>query len=74
MTAPWGGVLSTAGNLVFGGTIEGNVFALDARTGKNLWHFPLGGAVFANPVSYLSNGKQHIAIAAGDVLAAFALE
>ena len=74
VTAPWGGVLSTAGNLVFGGTIEGNVFALDARTGKNLWHFPLGGAVFANPVSYLSNGKQHIAIAAGDVLAAFAPE
>jgi len=74
VSPPWAGVLSTAGGLVFGGSTEGNFFALDARTGKDLWHFPTGGFIVANPISYLRNGKQQVAIAAGDVLIAFALE
>ncbi len=74
LSPPWAGVLSTAGHLVFGGTVQGNFFALDARTGKHLWHFPAGGMITANPVTYLSNGKQQVAIAAGDVLIAFALD
>ena len=40
---PWAGVLSTAGGLVFGGSDEGNFFALDAKTGKPLWDFQTGG-------------------------------
>lgn len=71
---PWAGVMSTAGGLVFGGTNEGHFIALDARSGKPLWRFPTGGPVLANPISYLSGGKQHIAIAAGRALFAFALE
>jgi alcohol dehydrogenase (cytochrome c) len=71
---PWAGVLSTAGDLVFGASNEGYVFALDARTGKPLWRFLAGGPVFANPISYLSDGKQHIAIAAGHALISFAVE
>jgi len=74
VTPPWAGVMATAGNLVFGGTEEGNFFALDARTGKHLWHFPAGGRVVANPISYLAGGKQYVAIPAGDVLMAFGLE
>ena len=35
---PLTGILSTAGHLVFGGTLEGQFFALDAATGKELWH------------------------------------
>ena len=70
----WAGVLSTAGNVVFSGTVEGNFFALDAATGKHLWYFPAGGMVFANPITYLSKGKQYVAIAAGDVLITFGLE
>jgi alcohol dehydrogenase (cytochrome c) len=73
-TAPWSGVLSTAGNLVFGSTMEGNFFALDARTGKDLWHFPGNQVSYANPISYLSQGKQQVAIAIGDVLMAFGLD
>jgi len=73
-TAPWSGVLSTAGNLVFGSTMEGNFFALDAQTGKDLWHFPGNEVSYANPISYLSNGKQQVAIAIGDVLMAFELD
>jgi alcohol dehydrogenase (cytochrome c) len=73
-TPPWAGLLSTAGNVVFGGTTEGNFFALDARTGKHLWRFPAGGFIIANPITYLSKGRQQVAVAAGDVLISFALE
>ena len=74
LTPPWSGVTATAGNLVFGGTMEGNVFALDARSGKLLWRFLGNGAVFAGPVSYLSHGKQHVTLAVGDVLMTFSLD
>ncbi len=70
----WSGVLSTAGGLVFVGAHEGDFFALDDTTGKLLWRFPTGGKIFANPVSYLSEGKQQVAIAAGHALFAFGLE
>lgn len=62
------GLLSTQGNLVFGGTTEGDFFALDARTGKELWRLDLGGVVHAAPVSYLVDGKQYVTIAAGSAL------
>jgi alcohol dehydrogenase (cytochrome c) len=70
---PWAGLMSTAGGVVFGGSSEGMFFALDAATGKPLWHFGTGGPIFANPVSFLVNGRQHVAIAAGNALFAFAL-
>ena len=52
LTPPWTGLLSTAGGLVFGGTEEGNFFALDADTGQPLWDLQLGAAVKANPISF----------------------
>ena len=70
---PWGGVMSTAGNLVFGGTVEGNVFALDAETGELLWRFLGNDRVYASPISFLSRGKQHVSLAVGDVLITFSL-
>ena len=73
LTPPWGGVMSTAGNLVFGGTPEGVVFALDARTGGRLWYFSGNERVYASPVSYLVNGKQYVSLAVGDVLVTFGL-
>ncbi len=75
VTPPWAGVMATAGNLLFGGTNEGNFFALDARTGKHLWRFPSGGQIISNPITYLaSNKQQQVAIATGDILMVFALE
>jgi alcohol dehydrogenase (cytochrome c) len=68
------GVLSTAGGLVFTGTREGWFFALDAESGKPLWRFQTGGPIMANPVSFLVDQKQHIAIAAGQAVFVFALE
>lgn len=73
LTPPWGGVMSTAGNLVFGGTQEGVVFALDARSGERLWYFAGNDRVYASPISYLSNGKQYVSLAVGDVLVTFGL-
>lgn len=69
----WGGVLSTAGDVVFGGGKDGYFVALDARTGKLLWKAALGGQVNAGPMTYAVNGKQYIAIAAGTALFTFAL-
>ena len=70
---PWAGVLSTAGGLVFGGSDEGNFFALDGLTGKPVWDFQAGGSVIANPVSFLIDGKQHVAVAAGQAIFVFGL-
>ena len=54
------GVLSTGGDLVFGGGMDGNFVALDARNGELLWHVYLGGPNASGPVSYAVNGKQYI--------------
>ncbi len=73
LSPPWSGVLATAGGLVFGGSREGNVFALDAATGEPLWDFHAGGACRANPTSFLVDGRQHVALAMGQALFVFAL-
>jgi alcohol dehydrogenase (cytochrome c) len=70
---PWAGVLATAGGVVFGGSNEGNFFALDALSGKPLWEFQTGSLIAANPISFLIDGKQHVATAAGTALFVFAL-
>ncbi len=69
----WGGVLSTAGGLVFGGGREGYFLALDADTGDLLWRAPLGGQINAGPMTYAIDGRQHVAIAAGSALFVFTL-
>ncbi len=69
----WGGVLSTAGDVVFSGGKEGYFFALDARSGELLWRASLGGQVNSGPMSYAIGGRQFIAIAAGSSLFTFAL-
>lgn len=65
-TADWnGGVLATAADLLFQGTAEGNFIAYDGSNGKVLWKVNLGGGIIAPPVSYMIDGKQYIAVAAG---------
>ena len=70
---PWAGLLSTAGGLVFGGTNEGQFFALDARNGAPLWHFQTGAMINANPVSFAIGTRQYVAIASGTTMQVFAL-
>jgi alcohol dehydrogenase (cytochrome c) len=68
----WAGTLTTAGDVVFSGGREGYFFALDAKTGELLWKEAVGGQVNAGPMSYAVNGKQYVAIAAGNALFTFA--
>jgi alcohol dehydrogenase (cytochrome c) len=67
------GVLATAGNVLFGAIRDGNFVALDARNGKHLWHFQTGAGLNASPMSYSVNGRQFVAVAAGNTLYAFSL-
>lgn len=69
----WGGVLSTAGDLVFGGGREGYFLALDARNGELLWKASVGGQINSGPMTYSVDGRQYVTIAAGSALFAFAL-
>ena len=63
---PWsGGVLATAGGLVFQGTADGRFLALDARTGKALWESFAQTGIMAAPVSYSVDGDQYVAVAVG---------
>jgi alcohol dehydrogenase (cytochrome c) len=52
---------------------RGNLIALDARTGEALWHFQTGAPITSSPLSYAVNGKQFVAVSAGNVLYSFAL-
>jgi alcohol dehydrogenase (cytochrome c) len=67
------GVLSTAGDLVFGGGMDGDFVALDAETGKCLWSVYLGGPNASGPISYAVNGKQYIIGTGEGTMYAFAL-
>jgi alcohol dehydrogenase (cytochrome c) len=67
------GLLTTATGLLFAGTRDGYFYALDASTGKPLWHFQTGGEIHGGPVTFLVDGKQYVAIAAGSGLFTFAL-
>ena len=58
-------LLATAGDLIFAGDVEGNAFALDARTGEKLWSADTGSIVASPPVSYSINGRQYIAMSSG---------
>ncbi|MGZ5185057.1 MAG: PQQ-dependent dehydrogenase, methanol/ethanol family [Caldimonas sp.] len=60
-----GGVLATAGDLVFNGEGNGLFRAFDAKTGKKLWEYQCGAGVNAPAVSYMVAGKQYVAVAAG---------
>jgi alcohol dehydrogenase (cytochrome c) len=73
MSPLWAGLLATAGGLVFGSTNEGNVYALDAKTGRPLWDFQTGGSCGANPIAFGIDGRQHVAVACGQAFFAFAL-
>jgi len=67
------GLMTTAGGLVFGSSLS-SFFALDAVKGGLLWRFETGSGIVANPISYMSAGKQYVAIAAGHALLVFGLD
>jgi len=63
---PWnGGVLATAGNLVFQGNVIGEFVAYSADKGERLWAFPTQTGITAGPVSYEIDGEQYVSVAVG---------
>lgn len=69
----WSGVLATAGGLVFYGDPNGAFVAVDEREGKTLWHFDTNVGMKASPMTYMVDGKQFVAVAAGSAFLSFAL-
>jgi alcohol dehydrogenase (cytochrome c) len=67
-----GGLLTTAGGLLFGGDAAGNFVARDATSGKPLWHARIGSPSNA-PQTYAVDGRQYVLVAVGDTLYTFAL-
>ncbi len=67
------GAMTTAGGLVFFGDDARSFEAVEAQTGKPLWHFNTGQDIAASPMSYAVNTKQYVAIAAGSDVFSFAL-
>ena len=67
------GLMATAGGLVFYGDGRGAFVAADAKNGKLLWHFNTGQSWKAGPMTYMVDGNQYIAVAAGTTILAFSL-
>jgi PQQ-dependent dehydrogenase (methanol/ethanol family) len=72
-TPNYGGVLSTAGGVVFYSESSGAFAAVDAKTGRPLWHFETSESPKASPMTYLVDGRQYVAIASGANILSFAL-
>ena len=67
------GNLTTATDLLFTGGREGYFYALDARTGAELWKASLGGQIANGPITYAVDGKQYVSVISGNSLITFAL-
>jgi alcohol dehydrogenase (cytochrome c) len=61
----YGGLLSTAGGLVFSGAQTGEFEALDAKTGKTLWSFQTGSGVIGQPITWEMDGRQYVTVPNG---------
>ena len=61
----WSGALATAGGVVFYGTLEGYLKAVDAKTGKELYKFKTPSGIIGNVTTYVHGGKQYIAVLSG---------
>jgi lanthanide-dependent methanol dehydrogenase len=61
----WSGALATAGGVVFYGTLEGYLKAVDAKTGKELYKFKTSSGIIGNVMTYEHGGKQYVAVLSG---------
>jgi PQQ-dependent dehydrogenase (methanol/ethanol family) len=69
----WAGTVSTAGGLIFFGDDDSQLVAVDATTGKHLWHYYLGQTLTASPITFMANGKQYVTIVAETDVFTFSL-
>jgi len=71
--ASWSGSVSTAGGVVFFGDDDNHLVAVDAKSGRHLWHYNMGQPVFASPITYEVDGKQYVTIASQTDIFTFGL-
>jgi len=67
MTGPvtmWAGTVSTAGGVLFFGDDDGQLVAVESKTGRHLWHFQMGQMLTASPITWELDGRQYVTIAA----------
>ena len=63
--AVWSGALATAGDIVFYGTLDGFIKAIDQKNGKELWKFKTSSGIISNINTYMHDGKQYITVISG---------
>lgn len=74
LTPPSAGLMTTASGLIFTGDPDGNVIALDSRSGRLLWRHQLGAPLHGtSATTYMIDGKQHVLVPAGTTLTAWSL-
>ena len=61
----WGGVMTTAGGLVFFGTPEGKFIALNDETGEEVWSFQTGSGIVGQPITWEMDGAQYVSVVSG---------
>jgi alcohol dehydrogenase (cytochrome c) len=61
----YAGVLATGGGVLFVGNPQGELEALDQKTGRKLWGFKTGSGIVTNPMSFAVDGRQYVAISSG---------
>ena len=69
----WAGTVSTAGGVLFFGDDDGHLVALEAKTGRHLWHFNTGQMLTASPIAFEVAGKQYVTIATATDIMTFGL-
>jgi alcohol dehydrogenase (cytochrome c) len=71
--SPATGVVATAGGVAFASSNDGNIIALETKTGRYLWHYYTGAKIITSPISYAVAGKQYVAIASQSAIFVFGL-
>lgn len=69
----WAGAVSTAGGVIFFGDDDGQLVAVDAKSGQHLWHYSMGQNITASPITYMVDGRQYVTIAAASDVFTFGL-
>ena len=67
------GILSTAGDILITGTMDGYMLVLDSFTGKKLLSLNLGGKIASSPITFTAQGKQYLAVTSGNAMFVFGL-
>ncbi len=68
------GLLTTASGLIFSGDSDGNLLALDSRSGELMWRYQMGSPMHGtSPITYMLDGRQHVLVQSGTTLTAWAL-